>query len=152
MCFYKFYKLGITHEFVGRRERKLGRHKIAEEDLVCYKVVYRRDDNSWWSLYQDFVYENGKTYTEDCYSLESLDKFNCLEEGVFHSYCSLATAAKASFSSGHKTSIIECIIPKGTPYWESDRGCEYASTSIKIVGKYVGDLLLLSAVTYAMAL
>lgn len=143
MCFYKVYRLGITHEFVGWRESKIGRHKIAGLDIPCYKVMYRIDEDKWISPHLGFVYEKGMTYTEDSLSLDTLDRYNCLEDGVFHSYCWLPIACMyATCGAWHTTkraSVVKCVIPAGTPYWESDRHDEYASTSIRVVEEYTDN-------------
>lgn len=40
-------------------------HKVAEEDIVCYKIVHRYPSwpkPRWKSFYQHFIYEQGAIY------------------------------------------------------------------------------------------
>lgn len=127
MCFYKEYKYGITYEYRWWN-RKRGRHKIAETDIVCYKNMYRSSNGIWISTCMGFRYKEGNTYTEDSVPLKELDKNVCLEDGVFHSY---VNDDRVYFTA----CCVKCVIPAGTPYWVDELGKEYASTAIKIIGE-----------------
>ena len=113
MCFYK--------------ECDCWTHKIAEDDLECFKVVEKKSDGHWISRYYDFTYKKNERYDEDS-DVCMLDKQSSLHGSVFHSYKRFSTAAVMEFVRFDNCYIIRCIIPKGTPYWENDS--EYASTSI----------------------
>lgn len=69
------------------------KHQIAENDIECFKLVYRSQICwDWWSSgVMRYKYENGKEYHLDSspLALRRLDKRESLENGVFHSYSTL---------------------------------------------------------------
>lgn len=107
-------------------------HKIAEDDIECFKVVVNESDGNWISRYYDFHYKRNERYDEDS-DVCMLDKQSSLHESVFHSYKYFSTAVLREYGRFDNTRIIRCIIPKGTPYWENYD--EYASTSIIPIGE-----------------
>ena len=124
MCFYK--------------ERDCWTHKIAEDDLECFKVVVKESDGHWISRYYDFHYKRNERYDDDS-DVCVLDKLSSLKESVFHSYKCFSTAVLKGDFGINFCVIIRCIIPKGTPYWENYD--EYASTSIIPIGQ-LGEIEL----------
>lgn len=109
-------------------------HKIAEEDLTCYKVVWYVDKRHYVSEYQYHHHHVGETYTADKFPLDYLDQSAKLNGGVFHSYAKKNISLyidKCGYGGAKR--VIECIIPKGTPYWHNESHNEYASTSIMVV-------------------
>lgn len=69
------------------------KHQIAEDDIECFKLVYRSTFCwDWWrSDVMNYKYENGKDYHLDAspLALSKLDIRESLENGVFHSYSTL---------------------------------------------------------------
>ncbi len=107
MCFYK--RIG-------------DKIQIAKKDITVYKVVryYHVNNNSFTSLYQEFLYEFNKLYKEPCfdtisYGFHSYKYSKYLNNGVIISkklsYC------KRYYNEHYTDSIIlECTIPKGSIY------------------------------------
>jgi hypothetical protein len=113
-------------------------HKVAEEDIVCYKVVNRCYDSKprWESFYRHFIYEQGEVYEEKLSDglLNILDGRPTLNHLVYHSYSDLTGINRFECASVHFTSVVvKCIIPKGTIYWLNSTKKQYASTAIKVV-------------------
>lgn len=129
MCFVK--------DSVRRKKRV---HRVSDKDITCYKLVYGASDGqNFTSPVMGFVYTIGETYTNTGIPLYELDEMPNLLGGVFHSYSKVDTAdifyltLKGDAMCGLGCSILECVIPAGTPYWYSAKYNEYASTAIKIV-------------------
>ena len=117
-------------------------HKVAEEDIVCYKVVRRYEPeikSRWITLYTDFIYEQGELYEEKFSDslLCSLDRQSWLEACVYHSYSDLRglDINEISWLYAHQAVLVKCIIPKGSIYWVSVHKQRYASNAIKIVSE-----------------
>lgn len=107
--------------------------KIAEEDIICYKIV--RDDLQ--SLYCRFQYCYNGLYT-DPESLKPFEHYDTIFRG-YHSY-SNEEAVNINFKDNVLVKIIpsiivKCIIPKGAHYYYNPRRCEYISNQIKIIKK-----------------
>lgn len=112
---------------------------IAEEDIVCYKIVEKSDKGPLISISQRFEYILGKTYDNGIPDPEKIPyrKTLCgigLYGGLFHSYSSLK---KRQLDKDLKEVEVKCIIPKGAYYFDgyvSGSLAEgYASSQIKIV-------------------
>lgn len=129
MCFIKDNKHGVLYKYRWWK-RKDGQHKIAEEGIVCYKVMLPSSFNkdAWYSPLYEFYYIEGKQYIERSVPLKKLDRLNCLGEGVFHSYIKPQP-------DYYYVKCVKCIIPAGTPYWVNEENWEYASTAIKVIGR-----------------
>jgi len=117
-------------------------HKVAEEDIVCYKVVrrYKTEKKSRWiSLYKAFIYEQGELYDEKISDslLRTLDSQPWLKGCVYHSYSSLCGIEylELNWLRANFAVVLKCIIPKGAIYWVNVHGLKYASSAIKIVGE-----------------
>lgn len=115
-------------------------HLVADIDIKCYKVVFRANKNEWFSLHMGYPYTKDKVTESTNFSLEELDKAFYLEESVFHSYINLQSTfsrvkswKKQQNGFRYDFRILECVIPKGTPYWINEAHGEYASTRIKPV-------------------
>lgn len=125
-------------------------HKIANEDIRCYKVVRKYDNENYFrSSVFHYPYELGCTYfakppyyfRERCVDvLHFLDNLNVLSFSVFHSFIEIDELELAEIdiqngSDGYRAKcvILECVIPAGTPYWVNAKSKQYASTSIKVV-------------------
>lgn len=116
------------------------RAKVAEEDIVCYKLVCRRTRGmalgSYKSYFRKFVYRLGMTYTEDDFRKDVSHTRNFYNEMYevnfgFHSYINIMYPENSQ-------TLLKCIIPKGSLYYES---CpclfpQYCSNQIKIVAEW----------------
>jgi len=117
-------------------------HKVAKEDIVCYKVVLRYESEGkprWVSLYQNFIYEQGELYEEKFSDslLRTFDGQPWLKGYVYHSYGDLCRLDinEISWLFAHQAVLVKCIIPKGAIYWVNEQWQQYASSAIKIVSE-----------------
>lgn len=108
--------------------------KTAEEDIECYKVVIKTDENSYITPYQRFLCTLNEHYINkhevDDYK-ESKNAYY-VYGGVFHSFQKLSDAYlemlwfknkdAVQYSMGKYAVVIKCIIPKGTEYIEGNFG------------------------------
>ena len=120
--------------------------KIADKDIVCYKLVERtKIKGVYESKYQGFEYVIRQLYTNNL-DIRFVDKIIknldttrsglCLyiiEEGMFHSYAS--NLYPVILSPLPNCALLKCIIPKGAYYFEGyfDDCPSYASSQIKIL-------------------
>lgn len=121
-------------------------HKVAETDLICYKVLLRmKVDGGYRSVYANHPYEIGELYHTHSTSLHimRMDSAYALYDGVYHSYHDIEALGaeyhnvlhqleRVSWGIHYDAVNVKCIIPKGAIYWKNEE--EYASVSIKIVG------------------
>ena len=116
--------------------------KIANEDIVCYKLVKRtKIKGIYKSSFQGFEYIIRQLYTNNLdirFANKSIKRsfykrFYIIEEGMFHSYASyLYPVILSPLPHG---ALLKCIIPKGAYYFEGyfDESPSYASSQIKIL-------------------
>ena len=122
------------------------KHRIAEKNITCYKVMLRYYYPGNLCAYKSLVYR-GKPYF-DCdemipdehKTVKQLDKTKCVEGGVVYSYVKHGDAYEVCMTYNHillsrNAVMVKCAIPKGTPYWVSDDGKTYISMKLKIKGK-----------------
>lgn len=116
---------------------------IAEEDIKCYKVVKLTKGNTLESMYQFFNYEKEKTYEGDVYIDEVYNPFEPSEKDKvinmgFHSYITedkakemqkSLTELRIAFSP---LVVLECVIPKGSTYFRSDKDSEFVSSALRV--------------------
>lgn len=117
--------------------------KIATEDIIVYKKMNEhKDSGTIWSYHQDFQYELGKLYKTEIKESEDIsvldyeakrdyenfykgfnsnfgeniidDTLKCFGEG-FHSY---KRKERGDIRFWSKAFLYECIIPKGSEYYE----------------------------------
>ena len=115
--------------------------KIADKDIICYKLVKRtKIKGIYKSSFQRFEYIIRKLYTNNINIrfVNKIVKTWCLtypylmyniDEGMFHSY-------KLPYQhSIYANTLVKCIIPKGAYYFEGYFGNypSYASSQIKIL-------------------
>ena len=112
--------------------------KIADKDIVCYKLVERtKIKGIYKSKYQEFEYVIRQLYTNyfDIKYIDMLIKRRysrfAIEEGMFHSYANYLSAITIL----PNLVVLKCIIPKGAYYFEGYFGNypSYASSQIKIL-------------------
>lgn len=123
--------------------------KIAEDDIVCYKIAVRNNDDSYCTRYQYFHFKLGETYqnTEEIelenynpYYIENIE-FLDIGKGLFHAFVNEKDARyflNETYQTWERTLyIIKCVIPKGTEYVEGDFGTmpNYGSRAIKFVSE-----------------
>lgn len=118
--------------------------KIADKDIVCYKVLIKRD-NSVVSPYWAFEYKIGETYKIEkplkitkrinyirrCNVFEVYKGFHSFEQ--FQSAKAFLLDPQRQFRSGY--CVYKCIIPKGTKtvYGYFGGRPSIASEAIKII-------------------
>ncbi len=129
--------------------------KIAEEDIVCYKLFnsagrtsFSENKNFLFSICKGFKYKKGARY-DDC-KIDPIGRINgIIEEGI-HSYCKPATVCESpykylesipTFNKWIDSVQVKCIIPKGTVYylnevWDS-------STSTANLATYVSESIII---------
>ena len=115
--------------------------KIADKDIVCYKLVERtKIKGIYKSSFQRFEYVIRQLYTNniDISFINKIKKhfykcFYIIEEGMFHSYASYLYPV--ILSPLPNCALLKCIIPKGAYYYEGyfDDLPSYASSQIKIL-------------------
>ena len=119
--------------------------KIADEDIVCYKLVKRtKIKGIYKSNFQRFEYVIRQLYTNNL-DIRFVNKIiknlspaytslciYIIEEGMFHSY---ASNLYPILSPLPWCALLKCIIPKGAYYFEGyfDESPSYASSQIKIL-------------------
>ena len=120
--------------------------KIADKDIVCYKLVKRtKIKGIYKSNFQRFEYVIRQLYTNnlDIRFADKVIKNLCpshphlsiyaVEEGMFHSYEN--HLYPVILSPLPNCALLKCIIPKGAYYFEGyfDESPSYASSQIKIL-------------------
>ena len=120
--------------------------KIADKDIVCYKMVERtKIKGVYKSSFQGFEYIIRQLYTNNldirfanriinnlCPSYPHYGMY-AIEKGMFHSYVSYLYPV--ILSPLPHLALLKCIIPKGAYYFEGyfDDSPSYASSQIKIL-------------------
>ena len=104
--------------------------KIAPEDIVCYKLLYRLDDEVLVSPWIGFKYELNVLYSID----KPLQKIPHLYANVifdgFHSYKTELLAHEHAYANTTPV-VVRCVIPRGCEYFEN--AYEYVSASLMMV-------------------
>ena len=140
----------------------LNKHKIAQEDIVCYKTA-RMTKYELLTFFQEHTFELNVPITPaKPMSVEDMDAEHVLEGEVVHAFKNkelnvrelhdeldiLSTCNK--YCSISDLVLVKCIIPKGTVYYEDIPnmtciyGRQYGATQIipiEIVRNYTGYLL-----------
>lgn len=122
--------------------------KIAKRDLFVVKLVTLVTNSKFASQYQDFIYEKGYIYKNDNFPATTFKRE--LEGEGLHSYTvsrvnQKVAERKIKDSLGYQ--FIECMIPKGTPYYIGVQG-DIISESLQIIGKLTIDRLRSMKKTY----
>ena len=115
--------------------------KIADKDIICYKLVKRtKTKGIYESSFQGFEYVIRQLYTNNLdirFANKRIKRYfyKCfykIKEGMFHSYKS---NPYPTLNTSSYYVLLKCIIPKGAYYFEGYFGnCpSYASSQIKIL-------------------
>lgn len=111
--------------------------KIADKDIIVYKVLLKCPNETYRSPYRDVSYEIGKLYTANIRYHERLAykmgeysaTTTVIEEGL-HAYTLRGFAFLRAFSI--TGSVFKAIIPKGALY-VLGTGNEIVSTQLKLI-------------------
>ena len=101
------------------------KHRIAEKNITCYKVMLGYYYPGNLCAYKSLVY-CGKPYF-DCDEMIPDEHKTVAQLDKTKSYNHILLLQNAV--------MVKCVIPKGTPYWVSDDGKTYISMKLKIKGK-----------------
>lgn len=115
---------------------------VAENDIVCYKILRVFSKDGIKSPFQDFQYKIGETYHTDKRLRKIRDSANgvyVIKKG-FHSFPHHIDAVsfnKESLLCSLNSKVYKCIIPKGTRMIFGAFGgrTSIASEAIKIIGE-----------------
>ena len=114
--------------------------KIASKDITCYKILLLTSDNFYISPYRHFTFFENQVNPKKVFKAkkswwtinihgDDLELFNdngidafTLNSGVFHMYTDYDSAVKAIKwlvpREKESYAIFECVIPKGSRYYE----------------------------------
>lgn len=105
--------------------------KIAERDIICYKVLAYKDSfNSYRSPFTDTEY----TINELKEVIMGEPSHGNIEEGL-HSYASIKKAGILAKRRWKSRSVFKAIIPKGSTYYYNPYHQEYVSSQLKVSRK-----------------
>jgi hypothetical protein len=114
--------------------------KIAERDIVCYKVL-----SYWHGKYytpvmgkkvKDAVLTGRRLFRGGLFRQKrKFTNYISIEGGYVHVYSTLMNCHRYWFCGGCR--YYKCIIPKGTEYWVNDDGKEFAARKIRFVERVV---------------
>ena len=132
--------------------------KVAEEDIICYKVVRRLCSGVYRSEYYGYLYETGildksafgditittrpciTTYRSINFNYQDITGYEQVVERGFHSFTCKEDAYK--YAERYRYSavsyvVVKCIIPKGANYIEGIYGeyPNYVSNKIICLGE-----------------
>ena len=117
--------------------------RIADEDIICYKVGYRipmvtpeAEIEVFISEYRDYIYQLNSKQPE--LQLNPMYDIQLGCEVIHQGYHSYPDLTKAKISANADQIIVKCIIPKGSTYYRNTIWCEYVSTSL-IVTNFLID-------------
>lgn len=111
---------------------------VAEEDIVCYKRLVLNESDRFVTpvigrKIPDAVISGRRLYKamglfRRVYVSPAFPFLNVVDRGWIHTYTT-------TLNLFHRDDgvLFECVIPKGTKYWKSKDGNEYASSSIRFV-------------------
>lgn len=100
-------------------------YSIGEDYSILDKIKVK------WSTYDKvyFINEGFHSYSTDCYVTKRLDGSSIVENQVGE------VIGRYPYIESYNFVIVSCIIPKGTTYYENERG-EIVSEQIRIIKKY----------------
>lgn len=105
----------------------------AKQDITCYKLVYRNENKKiFFSALQNFRYKLGNQYNEHKFRTTnnpSSKNYGYIYYG-FHAY---KTVKEAALRGCATYSLLKCVIPEGTKYWEDKDSGTVCAQSLKAV-------------------
>lgn len=111
---------------------------VAEKDIVCYKALVLNESNKFVTPVikrniPDAVISGRRLYRarwlfRRARKSQDFPYLNVVDRGWVHTY-----STKPNFFQVSYDVWFECVIPKGTKYWKSEDGEEYASRSIRFI-------------------
>ena len=122
------------------------RLRTARKDIVCYKVLISRYGKLVSPYYSETEWEVGKTNVEEkrwdvdyCPNGFADSYFRVVSKGGFHTFANRKDAEKrlpgVKPNRRHNIVVAECVIPKGTKYYNGTQGMTddgYCSKSLRI--------------------
>lgn len=142
--------------------KRYSKAKIAKKDVIAYKVV-GRDNDEYQSYYEKFKYKVNKEYELGRELILVTDDDYYIIDEAFHMYCGkcniskgynnhvidvltpkLSPITKAPYLIDVYNDVMfrcdevvaECIIPKGSTYFENEKG-EIVSDKVLITDKHM---------------
>lgn len=115
--------------------------KIATKDIVCYKIL-KTEDGKLVSSVRHFPFKlNARMRPKGIFKIlakmDNILRELAVEEGYFHTYVYHDTAKSDAFGDNDK--VYECIIPKGTLYFEGFYGFDSSYASKCLIVKKEKD-------------
>lgn len=111
--------------------------KIADKDIIVYKVLLKYSNETYYSPYRDVPYEIGKLYTANIryrerpvYKIEEYPVTTTVIEEGLHAHTSKGFAFLRAFSI--IGSVFKGVIPKGALY-VLGTGNDIVSTQLKLI-------------------
>ncbi len=107
--------------------------KIAEKDITVYKILeHDIFNNRYYTPYQGYpISPNGDIITTNSFGIKRYERYIEIHRGI-HSYTNLEFARK-KLSIFVRTILMECIIPKDTPYIESNEMFEKINEIVSLI-------------------
>lgn len=108
---------------------------IAEEDITCWKVLYRiRGAHEFRSPYQRYRYAPDVKHEEIELKVVPGSKYDYSPEHIEEGYHSYIDRYKAEVMEWAADCVVKCAIPKGSKYYVNNTSGEYVSSNLKIIG------------------
>lgn len=109
-----------------------------KEDIVCYKVFDVVDGKLKSPFYYDIPWELGKEFTDPRFMMTAINSGSALftVKSAFHTFKNLVDAQKFSKHWDGRLTIVKCIIPAGSEYydgWFDIANKAYASSKLRLV-------------------
>ncbi len=113
------------------------KERIAESDIVCYKILRMRYDGRFVTpvvgkKVSNKVLCGKRLFKPSFFSIKDIKNFSNFKEirrGYIHCHA-LKPDPRYLLS---RERVFKCTIPKGTRYWYDDNYCEYAARKIRFV-------------------
>lgn len=112
--------------------------KIAEEDIIVYKILLKYLDGSYISPFKGMPYQIGELKTASIkykdYIRTIFDfsfRGQIIDEGL-HAYTTKGSAIGVAFHIPMVTAVVKAVIPKGATY-VLGTGNEIVSTQLKLI-------------------
>lgn len=122
------------------------RERVAERDIPCVKVLVRRDGGVYTPYFSERVCRivlcgifpmRAKGDENVVHGTYSGSAYVTVTGGFVHVYASRADYIHWEWlwHDGGMIEFYDCVIPKGTRYWMSNDGSQYAAKKIRFVRK-----------------